>query len=173
MPFNSVDIWGCLSVVFMPDRCLAWIVWWFWMSPWTAREQPDPLLLDGHLLFIPGFSRNYYFFIEVKLLNQDISWCWTLWMHFFFSFFFSGTLCICGFWSSCISDSAGLYHSILFHSVLFPFHFLISIMDTNYSRVGFSLLYFFVFFISVLCNYLVFSSLPIIWCSYLCCSCWF
>ena len=33
------------------------------------------LLLDGPWLFIPGFLRNRYFFVEVKLRDQGTSWC--------------------------------------------------------------------------------------------------
>lgn len=79
-------------------------------------------LLDGHSLFKPRSLRNCYFFIDVTLFNQDISWCWTLCI-----FSFSWKIMYCGFCSSCISDSAGLYHSILFHLIIFPFHFLVSL----------------------------------------------
>lgn len=65
-----------------------------------------------------------------------------------------------------------LYCPILFHSILFPLWFLY-IRDTNLPLCWILFTLSSLSFPSMLCNYPGFFSLPIVWFSYLCCSCWF
>lgn len=135
---------------------------WPWMLPWRPESSLTLPLLHGHLLFKPGFLRNCYFFTEVKLLDQDTSWCWKFWIHFFL--FFSWNTMYCGFSPSCISDSAILYHPVLFSFNTFSIPFFDFSMWGTLITLGLDSLStdFFVFFIYVLCNHPDFPSLPII-----------
>lgn len=130
------------------------------------ESSPTLSLLSGYLLFIPGFLRKCYFFIEVKLLNQDISCIeHSEWIKKVFFFFLEHYVLWIQFFLHFIQWS---YYIIQYFSIQYFFHFIfwfLYIKDTNYRLIGFSLLLF-DFFICVVCNYLVFSSLPVIWFSY-------
>ena len=122
----------CLLFAYIPDQHLGWkkYLWspfllkWvispLW--PWMLPQRPESSLVNGHLLFMPGLLWTFYFLIELKLLNQDMPWCWEFWINFCNL----GNSTYCGFSPPCISDSA-VYYPILFAFIIFPFHFLISL----------------------------------------------
>lgn len=182
MSFNSFNVWQCLlrwcltgtlagcnalGLPSFPFELHVLALLWHWEWPWrslrAARPSPSSvvicfLYLDSwgnvtsllklnylirtyHVLNIPNeLKRFFFFFLEH----------YVLWIQFFLHFIQ---------WS---------YYIIQYFSIQYFFHFIfwfLYIKDTNYRLIGFSLLLF-DFFICVVCNYLVFSSLPVIWFSY-------
>lgn len=119
----------------------------------VALERPESsltlLLLDGPWLFMPGFLRNCYFFIEVRLRDQDTSQCWTFWMNFS-----SRNIMWCGLSSACLSDHM-LYYVISYFSIQYFFHSMFGFLCIGDPPLCSD---FSVFFICVLGNYPSFSS---------------
>ena len=98
-----------------------------------AQEQPG----QWSFAFYAWIIVDFYFLIELKLLNQDMPWCWEFWINFFNL----GNSTYCGFvlpaFQTVLCIIQYFVHSLFFHSI---FWFLcISSVQFSHSVVSDSL----------------------------------
>lgn len=143
MSFNSFNVWQCLlrwcltgtlagcnalGLPSFPFELHVLALLWHWEWPWrslrAARPSPSSvvicfLYLDSwgnvtSLLKLNYLIRTYHVLNIPNELKR-------------FFFFFPGTLCIVDSILLAFHTVIILYHSILFNSILFPLHFLVSL----------------------------------------------